>query len=221
MRRLEDAFDVPVLEALGMTEASHQVAANPPPPGERRPGSVGVPSGPEVAVLDDAGAIRGADGKGELVVRGPNVFDGYERNDEANARSFVDGWFRTGDLVSIGADGYLTIAGRLKELINRGGEKIGPREVEDVLLDHASVDQAVVFPVPHRSLGEDVAAAVVLAEGAEATPHQLISHVRDHLAAFKVPRKLLIVDQIPMGPTGKPQRLAMAAALGLSDPGGP
>ncbi len=217
MSRLEDYFGIPVLEALGMTEASHQVTVNPPPPGERRPGSVGVASGPSIAILDEAGTIIGEATTGELLVRGPNVFEGYERNPEANERSFIEGWFRTGDLASIERDGYVTITGRLKELINRGGEKIGPREVEEILLDHPAVDQVVVFPAPHRSLGEEVAAAVVLAAGNEATPHQLRAHVREHLAAFKVPRKLLIVDAIPKGPTGKPQRLTMAATLGLDE----
>ena len=204
MRKLEARFETPVLEALGMTEASHQVAANPPPPGERRAGSVGVAAGAEVRVAG-----------GELLIRGPGVFDGYESNPDANAAAFLDGWFRTGDLGSIGADGYVTLTGRIKELINRGGEKIGPREVEDVLLDHADIEQAVVFPTPHETLGEDVAAAVVLARGSDATEREIRSHVRERLAAFKVPKTIVIVDEIPQGPTGKPQRLTLAAQLGL------
>lgn len=219
MQRLEAILDVPVLEALGMTEATHQVTSNPPPPAERRPGSVGTAAGPEIAVLDQLGALRGAGFSGELVVRGPNVFEGYENDPDANARSFVDGWFRTGDLASIGADGYVRVTGRLKELINRGGEKIGPGEIEEVLLDHVAVDQAIVFPAPHAKLGEEVAAAVVLTPGTEATAGELRAHVRDRLAAFKVPRRVLIVDDIPKGPTGKPQRSTLATTFGLGNGG--
>jgi acyl-CoA synthetase (AMP-forming)/AMP-acid ligase II len=215
MRKLEDAFGIPVVEALGMTEASHQVASNRLPPGGRRPGSVGPAAGPDVSVFRD-GRVH-ATGDGELVVRGSNVMSGYERNDEANATAFVDGWFRTGDLGSIDSEGYVTLTGRIKEMINRGGEKIGPREVEEVLLDHEGVDQAVVFPAPHRNLGEEVAAAVVLAPGADVGVDELRKFVREHLAAFKVPRRLLIVDEIPKGPTGKPQRLMLASAFGMTD----
>ena len=216
MRRLEAAFDVPALEAMGMTEASHQVASNPLPPGERRAGSVGPAAGPEIAVLDEDGDVQ-VTGSGELLVRGSNVMSGYERNDEANRASFVDGWFRTGDLGSIDSSGYARLTGRIKEMINRGGEKIGPREVEEVLLDHDGVDQVVVFPAPHRNLGEDVAAAVVLAPNADVDADDLRSFVRSRLAAFKVPRTLLIVDDIPSGPTGKPQRLTLARLFGLEE----
>jgi acyl-CoA synthetase (AMP-forming)/AMP-acid ligase II len=215
MRNLEATFDAPVLEAMGMTESAHQVASNPLPPAERRAGSVGPAAGPEIAVFDDAGTVR-TTGDGELVIRGPNVMSGYERNEEANDESFVDGWFRTGDLGSIDESGYARLTGRIKEMINRGGEKIGPREVEEVLLDHELVDQAVVFPAPHRNLGEDVAAAVVLAPDASVEADELRAFVRSRLAAFKVPRTLLFLKDIPKGPTGKPQRLMLARLLGIS-----
>ena len=218
MSRLEAAFDVPVIEALGMTEAAHQVASNPLPPDQRRPGSVGIAAGADVAVVGTGGVVRPS-GSGELVVRGPAVFDGYENNPEANASAFVDGWFRTGDSVVIDEAGYVTIVGRIKELINRGGEKIGPREIEDVLLDHPAVEQAVAFPMPHPTLGDDVAAAVVLDTPTAATPAELREHVRRRLAAFKVPHSLLVVDEIPVGPTGKPQRLKLATLFGLTTAG--
>jgi acyl-CoA synthetase (AMP-forming)/AMP-acid ligase II len=216
MNDLEKTFEVPVIESYGMTEASHQMTSNPLPPAARKPGTVGLASGPQIGVIDANGDLVPAGSLGEICVRGPNVMSGYERNAEANAQAFVNGWFRTGDQGGLDADGYLTISGRLKEIINRGGEKVSPREIEDVLLDHLAVDQAVVFPVPHERLGEEVAAAVVVRVGASATRKELRVFAGERLAAFKVPRTLLFLDEIPKGPTGKPQRLTMAQALGLS-----
>ena len=211
---LEAAFHAPVIEAYGMTEASHQMACN-PLHGVRKPGSVGVAAGPEIAVMDEAGRLLGRGEIGEVVIRGDNVTAGYENHPKANAEAFVNGWFRTGDQGVIDADGYLTLTGRLKEIIIRGGEKISPREVDEALMDHPAVLQAVTFAVPHAMLGEDVAAAVVLREGMAATEQELGGFVSERLAAFKTPRKILLVAEIPKGATGKLQRIGLAQKLGL------
>ncbi|HZO62315.1 MAG TPA: non-ribosomal peptide synthetase [Gaiellaceae bacterium] len=217
---LERAFGVPVIEAYGMTEAAHQMASNPLPPDTRRPGTVGRAAGPEIAILDGDGAELGPGEIGEVAVRGPSVFDGYEANPEANAAAFTNGWFRTGDEGSLDADGYLTLRGRLKEIINRGGEKISPLEVDEALLRHAGVAQAVAFGVADPRLGEEVAAAVVLAPGTQPPgERELQDFVAEQLAPFKVPRRILVVDEIPKGPTGKMQRIGLAERLGM-DPGG-
>ncbi|MBV9952402.1 MAG: AMP-binding protein, partial [Acidimicrobiia bacterium] len=213
MAGLERVFDAPVVEAYGMTEASHQITCNPLPPGERRSGSVG-PVDAGIAVMGDDGRLLPEGATGEVVIRGANVTAGYLRNDEANATAFVDGWFRTGDQ-GVVDDGYLRLTGRLKELINRGGEKISPREVDEVLLDHPAVARAATFATPHPTLGENVAAAVVLAPGATATEEELRAHATGRLTAHKVPARILLVDAIPLGPTGKLQRIGLAAALGL------
>jgi len=216
--QLETAFGAPVIEAYGMTEAAHQMAANPLPPRVRKPGSVGVAAGPKVAIMNGAGHLLTQGTIGEVVVCGSNVMRGYEGNAEANAAAFVDGWFRTGDQGYLDADGYLFLTGRLKELINRGGEKIAPREIDEVLLDHPAVAQAVAFAVPHATLGEEVAAAVVVhaCAGPVVTEIELRRFAADRLAPFKVPRRVLVVDEIPKGPTGKMQRIGLAAQLGLS-----
>jgi acyl-CoA synthetase (AMP-forming)/AMP-acid ligase II len=215
LERLEATFGAPVLEAYGMTEASHQMASNPLPPKPHKAGTVGYGVGVEVAIMDEAGALLGLGRRGEVVIRGPNVINGYENNPEANASAFVDGWFRTGDQGQIDADGYLALTGRLKELINRGGEKISPLEIDDVLLRHPAVAEALAFAVPHTTLGEDIHAAVVLkAPAAEA---ELREHCAARLAEFKVPRQFHILDAIPRGATGKPQRISLAKALGLSE----
>jgi acyl-CoA synthetase (AMP-forming)/AMP-acid ligase II len=208
MRELESRFGVPVIEAYGMTEASHQMASNPLPPGERKPGTVGVKTGIEIGVMDEAGSVLRAGERGEVVIRGASVIDGYANNPEANAQSFTAGWFRTGDQGVIDSDGYLSLIGRLKEMINRGGEKIAPREIDEVLLQHPAVAEAVAFGLPHPSWGEEVAAAVVLQ--AEASEKELTAFARQRLADYKVPRKLFIVDRIPRTATGKIQRRAVA-----------
>jgi len=212
---LEQLFNCPVIEAYGMTEAAHQIACNPLPPGQRRIGSVGLPAGTEVAIIDEQRRLIGRNQSGEIVIRGPNVFTGYADNDEANAKAFVDGWFRTGDVGFVAEDGYLTVTGRSKEIIIRGGEKIAPREVDDVLLAHPYVDQAVAFAIPHRKLGEEVAAVVVLKEGASVDERTIRDFVATRLAKFKVPRRVFFRDQIPRGPTGKIQRIGLAQKLGL------
>jgi acyl-CoA synthetase (AMP-forming)/AMP-acid ligase II/thioesterase domain-containing protein len=216
---LESTFGVPVVEAYGMTEAAHQMASNPLPPGARKAGSVGRAAGPEVAVLDADGRVLGAGEVGEVAVRGPNVFAGYEANPEANAAAFTDGWFRTGDEGSLDGEGYLTLRGRLKEIINRGGEKISPLEVDDALLRHAAVRQAVTFSVAAPLLGVEVAAAVVVDPGSPAGERELQDFVAQTLAPFKVPRRIVVVDEIPKGPTGKVQRIGLAERLGVHGAG--
>ncbi len=216
MAELERVFDAPVIEAYGMTEASHQMTSNPLPPRARKPGTVGLPAGPEVSVMDEEGGLLAAGAVGEIVIRGPNVTEAYESNPEANASSFTNGWFRTGDQGVMDEEGYLSITGRLKEIINRGGEKISPREVDEVLMDHPAVEQVVTFAMPHEKLGEEVAAAVVLREGAEATEGELRDFAAERLVAFKVPRKVLFLDEIPKGATGKLQRIGLAEKLGLT-----
>ncbi len=209
MAELERTFGVPVLEAYGMTEAAHQMSSNPLPPAERKPGSVGIATGPDVAIMDQTDRLVQSGTKGEIVIRGANVTAGYENNPEANESSFTDGWFRTGDEGYLDGDGYLLITGRLKEIINRGGEKVAPREVDEALLDHPAVAQAVTFAVPHTTLGEDVAAAVVLHQDASVSEQELRSTAFDRLADFKVPSQIVIVDEIPKGPTGKLQRIGL------------
>ncbi|HEX4985830.1 MAG TPA: acyl--CoA ligase [Burkholderiales bacterium] len=216
IRQLEETFGVPVVEAYGMTEAAHQMASNPLPPGARKPGTVGRGAGPEVAVIDARGNVLPAGGTGEIAIRGENVMGGYENNPKANAEAFVNGWFRTGDQGVMDAQGYLSITGRLKEIINRGGEKISPREVDEVLMDHPCVQQCVTFSMPHDKLGEDVAAAVVLREGVVASEQELREFAAVKLADFKVPRKIVILAEIPKGATGKLQRIGLAQKLGLA-----
>lgn len=213
MARMEQVFGAPVLEAYGMTEASHQMASNPQPPAARKPGSVGPGTGVQISIMDDAGKHLGAGEVGEVVIKGPNVVSGYENNPEANAKSFTDGWFRTGDQGFLDADGYLVLTGRLKELINRGGEKIGPREIDELLLTHPAVAEAVAFGVPHPTWGEEVAAAVVLKENSPATEPELLAFCKERLAEFKRPKKFYIVPTIPRTATGKIQRIAVAKAL--------
>jgi acyl-CoA synthetase (AMP-forming)/AMP-acid ligase II len=216
MEALEATFNAPVVEAYGMTEAAHQMATNPLPPGARKPGSVGRGAGVEVAVMDEAGNLLANGATGEVVIRGDNVTGGYENNPAANAASFTSGWFRTGDQGYLDTDGYLFLTGRIKEIINRGGEKVSPREVDEVLLQHPAVAQAVAFALPHSRLGEDVAAAVVLNDGARASEKELREHAARHLADFKVPRTILILPDLPKGATGKVVRIGLAEKLGLA-----
>ena len=212
---LQAVFGAPVVEAYGMTEAAHQMASNPLPPLERKPGTVGPGAGPEVRVADENGETAASGVSGEIVIRGENVMRAYENNPKANADAFIKGWFRTGDLGTMDPDGYLTISGRLKEIINRGGEKISPREVDEILMAHPAVHQCVCFAIPHEMLGEDVAAAVVLKEGVEADDKELRQYVAGRLVDFKVPRVIVILKEIPVGATGKLQRIGLAQKLGL------
>jgi acyl-CoA synthetase (AMP-forming)/AMP-acid ligase II len=221
MRELEETFSAPVIEAYGMTEAAHQMSSNPLPPEIRKPGTVGHAAGPEIAVMDESGALLPTGRTGEVVIRGPSVMTGYWANPEANAEAFRNGWFCTGDEGVIDDDGYLRLTGRLKEMINRGGEKVSPREVDEALLDHPAIAQAVTFALPHERLGEEVAAAVVLHPGEPPSEGEIRRFVARRLADFKVPRRIVFVDEIPKGPTGKLQRIGLAQRLGLAvEPGG-
>jgi acyl-CoA synthetase (AMP-forming)/AMP-acid ligase II len=211
MAKMEQLFGAPVLEAYGMTEAAHQMASNPQPPQTRKPGSVGPGTGVKIGIMDDDGNLLATGERGEVVIQGPNVVSQYENNPEANAKSFINGWFRTGDQGFLDAERYLTLTGRLKELINRGGEKIGPREIDEVLLAHPAVAEAVAFGVPHRTWGEEVAAAVVLRE--PVSEAAILAFCKERLADFKMPKKLYVVDAIPRTATGKIQRGSIAKTL--------
>jgi acyl-CoA synthetase (AMP-forming)/AMP-acid ligase II len=217
MALLEQGFGVPVIEAYGMTEAAHQMASNPLPPASRLGGSVGIAAGPEIAIMDQAGDLLPLGSIGEVVIRGRNVTAGYENNPEANAKSFTAGWFRTGDEGTLDAAGYLWLTGRLKEIINRAGEKVSPLEVDNRLMEHPDVQQVVTFAMPSRLFGEDVAAAVVLRDGAHVDSEALRDFVAERLAAFKVPRHIVFLAEIPKGSTGKLQRVGLAAKLGIAD----
>ncbi len=216
LKDLESVFQCPVIEAYGMTEASHQMASNPLPPLTRKVGTVGIASGPAIKILSNNGEFLSANQLGEIVIKGANVTKGYKNNPEANKENFIDGWFRTGDQGSIDSDGYLSITGRLKEIINRGGEKISPREVDEVLITHPNVAQAVTFSIPHKTLGEDVAAALVLIDEKENTKIDFQDFLKTRLTNFKIPKTIIIVKEIPKGSTGKVQRIGLATQLGLN-----
>jgi acyl-CoA synthetase (AMP-forming)/AMP-acid ligase II len=211
MAAMEERFGLPVVEAYGMTEAAHQMASNPLPPGHRKPGSVGPGTSVEVAILDEGGNMLGAGLQGEICIKGANVFSGYEDNPEANQAAFTGGWFRTGDQGFLDENRYVTLVSRIKELINRGGEKISPREVDEALQSHPAVAEAVCFGVADRVYGEEVAAAVVPRH--PVTEGELIKHCRSLLADFKVPSVIYIVDAIPRTATGKVQRRIVASEL--------
>jgi acyl-CoA synthetase (AMP-forming)/AMP-acid ligase II len=215
MAALEETFGAPVIESYGMTEAAHQMASNLLPPGKRKPGSVGVAAGPDVAIMSEEGKILDQGETGEIVIKGPNVTKGYENNPDANAGAFTGGWFRTGDQGVMDDEGYVSITGRLKEIINRGGEKVSPPEVDNILMDHPAIAQVVTFAMPHKALGEEVAAAAVLREGMTATEQEIRDFAATRLADFKVPRRVMILDEIPKGATGKLQRIGLAEKLGL------
>ncbi len=211
MRKMEQVFGVPVLEAYGMTEAAHQMASNPLPPAARKAGSVGLPTGLDISIMDSLGNHLPQGDRGEIVIKGPNVFSGYENAPDANQVAFTDGWFRTGDEGWKDADGYVHISGRIKELINRAGEKVAPRHVDEVLAEHPAVAEAVAFGMPHPTLGEEVAAAVVLREGY--SEQDLMKFCRERLAHFECPKKIFVVQSIPRTATGKIQRRLVAQAL--------
>jgi acyl-CoA synthetase (AMP-forming)/AMP-acid ligase II len=204
LAQIEDRFQAPVLEAYGMTEAAHQIATNPLPPALHKAGSVGLGGQVEVAILDDGGAPSRPDREGEVAIQGPNVMRGYDRNPAANAAAFVNGWLRTGDRGKVDADGYVSLIGRIKELINRGGEKVSPPEIDAVLIAHPAVAEAASFGVPDDKYGEEVSAAIVLK--APVTAKELQAFCRESLADFKVPKVLYIVTELPKTATGKVQR---------------
>ena len=216
MKELETVFQAPVIEAYGMTEASHQIASNPLPPAARKPGSVGLAAGPDIAIVDEDSFFLPPGATGEVVVRGSNVTKGYGNNSSANEEAFRDGWFRTGDQGFRDEDQYLYLTGRLKEVINQGGEKIMPREIDEALLSHPSVSQALAFGTPHPTLGEVVCAAVTLREGDATSELEIREFAATQLATFKVPQRIVVLNEIPKGATGKFQRLGLAEKLGLS-----
>jgi acyl-CoA synthetase (AMP-forming)/AMP-acid ligase II/acetyltransferase-like isoleucine patch superfamily enzyme/acyl carrier protein len=220
MAALEDWFETPVIESYGMTEAAHQMTSNPLAPSPRKAGSVGIPAGPDVAIMDESGSLLPVGEIGEVVIRGTNVMGGYENNFAANQKAFIDGWFRTGDQGRFDPDGYLFLTGRLKEIINRAGEKVAPQEIDAVLMRHPAVSEAIAFAVPHATLGEDVAAAVVLTGDATVSESDIRDFAARHLVDFKIPSQVLIVDEIPKGPTGKLQRNSLAEKLAKKRPNG-
>jgi acyl-CoA synthetase (AMP-forming)/AMP-acid ligase II len=218
LAELERTFEVPVIETYGMTEtASSFIACNPLPPRQRKPGSVGLPVGLDVAIMGEGGTFLSARQQGEIVVRGPSIMAGYDEDPLATAAGFAGDWFKTGDLGLFDEEGYLFLVGRVREMINRGGEKIAPREIDEVLLQHPAVAEAATFAVPHTKLGEDVASAVVLRPGAVAEAKDIRQFAIGRIADFKIPRQVLIVGEIPKGPTGKLQRIGLAAKLGLTN----
>ncbi|AQK47396.1 opaque endosperm7 [Zea mays] len=211
LERLEAAFSAPVLEAYAMTEASHLMTSNPlPEDGPRKPGSVGRAVGQELAVLDEEGRLVAAGSPGEVCVRGDNVTAGYKGNPEANEAAFRFGWFHTGDIGVVDDQGYVRLVGRIKELINRGGEKISPIEVDAVLLGLPGVAQAVSFGVPDDKYGEEINCAVIPRDGSALREEEVLAHCRRNLASFKVPKKVFITDDLPKTATGKIQRRIVA-----------
>ena len=217
LTELELTFEAPVIEYYAMTETtSAPIACNPLPPARRKAGSAGIPLSLDVAIMDEEGALLAKGQRGEIVVRGAGVLPGYDGDPVATEAAFAGDWFKTGDLGFFDDDGYLFLAGRIREIINRGGEKIAPREVDEVLLQHPGVAEAVTFAVPHLTLGEDVASAVVLQSHGIATSKEIRQFAIGRIADFKVPHQVFIVNKIPKGPTGKVQRIGLAAKLGLA-----
>jgi acyl-CoA synthetase (AMP-forming)/AMP-acid ligase II/acyl carrier protein len=213
MLKLEDAFNVPVIESYGMTETATQITSNPLPPLQRKSGSAGLAAGPDVAIRNIHGEWMPPGQPGEIVVRGLNLMHAYENDLQANQSAFVDGWFRTGDQGYLDSEGYLYITGRLKEMINRGGKKVHPREIDEFLIEHPDILEATAFSVPHPTLGEDLAAAVVVAPESGLTESAIRTFAFEHLADYKVPSQVLIVDAIPRGATGKLKRIGLAKLL--------
>ena len=213
--QLNDIFQTPVIEAYGMTEATHQMASNPLPPAIQKPGLVGMPAGPEICIMNDKNEKLSQGEIGEICIKGNNVTSGYENNPEANKQSFVNDWFRTGDEGFFDEDGYLKISGRLKEIINKGGEKISPLEVDNILMDFPPIDQALCFGYKDKMLGEDIAVAIKLKENKSCTEDDIKSYANEKLAKFKIPKKIFVVEDIPKGATGKLQRIGLAKKFGL------
>ena len=213
--QLNDIFQTPVIEAYGMTEATHQMTSNPLPPAIQKPGLVGMPAGPEICIMNDKNEKLPEGEIGEICIKGDNVTNGYENNPEANKQSFVNDWFRTGDEGFFDEDGYLKISGRLKEIINKGGEKISPLEVDNILMDFPPIDQALCFGYKDKMLGEDIAVAIKLKENKSCTEDDIKSYANEKLAKFKIPKKIFIVEDIPKGATGKLQRIGLAKKFGL------
>ena len=215
--KLNSVFGCSVIEAYGMTEATHQMTSNPLPPKKQKPGFVGIPAGPEVCIMDEKDKILDQGETGEGCIKGDNVTLGYDNNPEANKNSFTNGWFRTGDQGYFDQNGYLKISGRLKEIINKGGEKISPLEVDNVLMDHPLIEQAVCFGYEDKMLGEDIAAAIIVKEGKNCSETDVKTYAQAKLAKFKIPKKIFFVNEIPKGATGKLQRNVLAKNFGLNN----
>ena len=215
MKEIEKTFNCPVIESYGMTEASHQMTSNHLPPGNRKVMKVGFAAGPEVSVMDDSHKVLENGTIGEIVIRGNNVTKGYLNNSQANKDSFINGWFRTGDQGFYDEEGFLQITGRIKEIINKGGEKISPLEIDDAIMKHESVFQGITFPIVHNKLGEEVAAAVVLKDDHQLTEQALKEFLSKILASYKIPQTIVFLEEIPKGKTGKLQRIGLAKKLGL------
>jgi len=214
-KKLNSIFKCPVIEAYGMTEATHQMTSNPLPPKIQKPGFVGIPAGPDVCIMDDNDKILNQGEVGEVCIKGNNVTLGYDKNPEANKKSFSNGWFRTGDQGYFDQDGYLKISGRLKEIINKGGEKISPLEVDNILMDHPLIEQAVCFGYEDKMLGEEIAAAIIVKEGQNFSEIDVKNYAEEKLVKFKIPKKIFFVNEIPKGATGKLQRNILAKNFGL------
>ncbi len=214
-KKLNDTFSCPIIEAYGMTEATHQMTSNPLPPKKQKPGFVGIPSGPEVCVMNNKNQVLKNGEVGEICIKGDNVTTGYENNQEANKINFFDGWFKTGDEGYFDEEGYLKISGRLKEIINKGGEKISPLEIDNVLMYHPSVEQVVCFGFKDKMLGEDIAAAIVVEKGKSCSELDIKHYAQEKLAKFKIPKKIFFVNEIPKGSTGKLQRIGLAKIFGM------
>ena len=215
--KLNNVFGCSVIEAYGMTEATHQMTSNPLPPKKQKPGFVGIPAGPEVCIMDEKDKILDQGETGEVCIKGDNVTLGYDNNPEANKNSFTNGWFRTGDQGYFDQNGYLKISGRLKEIINKGGEKISPLEVDNVLMDHPLIEQAVCFGYEDKMLGENIAAAIIVKEGKNCSETDVKTYAQEKLAKFKIPKKIFFVNEIPKGATGKLQRNVLAKNFGLNN----
>ena len=215
--KLNSVFGCSVIEAYGMTEATHQMTSNPLPPKKQKPGFVGIPAGPEVCIMDEKDKILDQGETGEVCIKGDNVTLGYDNNPEANKNSFTNGWFRTGDQGYFDQNGYLKISGRLKEIINKGGEKISPLEVDNVLMDHPLIEQAVCFGYEDKMLGENIAAAIIVKEGKNCSETDVKTYAQEKLAKFKIPKKIFVVNEIPKGATGKLQRNVLAKNFGLNN----
>ena len=214
---LNDVFSCPVIEAYGMTEATHQMTSNPLPPKQQKAGFVGLPAGPEVCIMNENGELLKQGDEGEVCIKGENVTVGYDNNEEANKTSFTNGWFRTGDQGYFDKEGYLKISGRLKEIINKGGEKISPLEVDNVLMDHPFIDQAVCFGYDDKMLGENIASAIIIKSGETCSENDVLQYAQEKLAKFKIPKKIFFVEEIPKGATGKLQRNVLAKKFGLNN----
>jgi acyl-CoA synthetase (AMP-forming)/AMP-acid ligase II len=211
LHQIESTFAAPVIEAYGMTETAHQATSNPlPTVGAHKPSSVGLPTGVEVRILAPDGRTVATRMVGEVCIRGAAVTSGYREAPDVNAATFVDGWFHTGDLGYLDEDGYLFLEGRIKEIINRGGEKISPRHVDVVLLSNPKVEDALSFGVPDEKYGEEIAAAIIIKPGQTTTEQELAQYSRERLSAFEVPKRFYFVTDFPRTAKGAPDRRKLA-----------